>query len=192
MKTLEILVREHRWIERMLACLEVLIADALRRGRLDPEASASLLSLFEYFDGIHQRKEESVLYMRLLSVASPSDTASIARFLGDHERERGLMKAMCSCLLGAVFGRPEHVREFAQKGQSYLELHRRHMAQENAVLLPLAARSLDPSSDRAICEGFRRLELEAGVDMDAVVVQIESTCHRLGVTFPEEPKENRA
>lgn len=182
LRSTEILTEEHRWIERMLSCLERLLASSAERGRLDSGASTSLLALFEYFaDGVHQRKEEAVLYMRMLNQADLSEKACIAQLLGQHENDRRLMRNMRANLLGAVFGVPDHVHDFGRCGGAYLDLQRRHMAQENAVLLPMAGRLLDEEADELVCQGFRKVEQELGVETEPLYERIDRLCERLGV-----------
>lgn len=182
MQSIEVLGREHHWIRHMLDCLDKLVERCEMTGRLDANTAPELLALFDYFaDGMHQMKEERFLITRLLHRADVSQKGYIGTLLGDHERERRRMQSMRSNLLGAVYGEPLCVREFVGQARTYSELHRKHMAHENVVLLPMATKLLDEEDDRMILEGFRRLEESSPRTTKEVFGYVEGVCKRLGV-----------
>ena len=186
MWTTDILREEHRWVLRMLDCLERVIALSVQRGQLDSTASVELLSLFAYFaDGLHQQREERCLFPRLLTRASSVDErVEIGKLCGDHEQERHLMQGLNENLLGAIYGEPLSLREFAREARAYVELHRQHLAHENLRLLPLAERLLSHEDDESIVQGFRRLESEGPQELRRVFERIQTLSERLGLGAP--------
>jgi hemerythrin-like domain-containing protein len=190
MRAIEIIAEEHRYIERMLACLQLVLHETTRRGRVESDVAAPLVALFEYFaDGTHQRKEEAVLFARLLELAGLEEKVCLSKLLGEHEGERRMMRDLRSNLLGAIHGVPEHVGAFLRTGASYLELHARHIAKENEILLPMASRLLDPATDRYVQDGFESIDRQAGVPDHEIFDRIDAIHARLagapGMVFPD-------
>src|SRR5262245_23587559 len=104
MWTTNVLREEHRWILRMLQCLERLTLASEREQRLDAACAAELLALFTHFaDGLHQEREERHLFPRLLARArSPLERQAIGRLCGEHEEERRVLARITHGLLGAI------------------------------------------------------------------------------------------
>ncbi|MSR61159.1 MAG: hypothetical protein EXS08_01755 [Planctomycetes bacterium] len=159
-RSLVVLREEHVWIARMLECLERLIEDAARRGRLDAESSAELLALFVHFaDGVHQQREEYALFPRLLARASTvAERVAIGKLCGDHEEERRSLRALSERMLGAIYGRGSDLAGFLREAGLFVRLHRAHLIFENLNLLPLAERVLHEEDDALLCELYQQLE----------------------------------
>lgn len=176
MQILEVLTHEHRWIRRLLQCLEQLITSTEAEGALDAEHTVELIALFETFaDGSHQEKEETLLFPRLLELATPTEARYIEKLADDHQEERRRMAAMRSNLSGAIFGEPLCLREFLHQGRSYLALHRKHLAHEDVVLFPFARRILAAKEDAT-----------AGNGAPVAVERIEALCDWFGVGTRDE------
>ena len=185
MQATDVLETEHRWIAAMLNCLEQLLADSRGTGRLDPDTAAELVVLFEDFaDGLHQRKEEEIVFPRLLERIGPDDEERLGELLEDHFYERALMAGVRSTLTGALHGDPPRTEEFVESAEAFLLMHRRHMQEEDATLLPMLERVLLPEDDERILGEFHHMDA-TGPDPGGVVERIRSLCHRLGVPGPE-------
>jgi hemerythrin-like domain-containing protein len=183
MWTTTVLREEHRWILRMLECLERLTRDSEEAGRLDAAGAAELLALFQHFaDGLHQEREERCLFPRLLARAgSVAERTEVGRLCGEHEQERLAMARMNKELLGGIFGDARSLREFQRAARRYVELHRAHVLHENRTLLVLAERLLLPEDDEAVLLGFTQLEHDGPEAVKRVFERIRSLCARLGV-----------
>lgn len=186
MWTTDILREEHRWILRMLQCLERVSQDAERLGHLEGECAGELLALFAHFaDGLHQEREERCLFPRLLARArSVTERTDIGRLCGEHEQERQAMGRMSSEFLGAIYGDARSLRDFLRESRRYVELHRGHVKHENTELLPLAEFLLTPEDDQSILQGFAALEKQGPEELRRICQRIESLCVRLGVGAP--------
>lgn len=189
MWTTDILREEHRWILRMLQCLERVGLDAEARGRLEAESAAELLALFTHFaDGLHQEREECCLFPRLLARArSVSERVQIGRLCGEHEEERRAMGRLRQELLGAVFGDGRSLNAFRREARHYVELQRAHLVHENRELLPLAELLLTPEDDQAVLRGFTALERQGPEELRRIFQRIEALCVRLGLGQPTPP-----
>lgn len=183
MWTIDILREEHRWILRMLQCLERVGEDAERRGYLEGECAGELLALFAHFaDGLHQEREERCLFPRLLARArSVTERTDIGRLCGEHEQERRAMGRLSGALLGAIYGDARSLRDFLRESRNYVALHRDHIKHENTELLPLAEFLLTPEDDQAVLQGFTDLESQGPEELRRIFQRIENLCARLGV-----------
>ncbi len=185
LQAIEILREEHHWIGRMLDCLERELESARRSGRLEAEISAELLALFVHFaDGLHQRREESCLFPRLLGRArSVDERIALGRLCGDHERERQSLRELNERLLGAIYGRPQDLRDFLREAEFFVVLHRQHLVEENLRLLPLAERLLESEDDGLLLAAYRDLE-RTGPDPSRLGRRIHELSSRLGLDAP--------
>jgi hemerythrin-like domain-containing protein len=183
MWTTDVLREEHRWILRMLECLERVTAASERRGRLAGEDAAELIALFTYFaDGLHQDREERHLFPRLLLRArNVQERTDIARLCGEHEEERRGIQRMNGALLGAIFGETRSLRDFQREARRYVRLQRDHVLHENQALLPLAEVLLTPEDDETVMQGFVSLEQDGSEKLSRVFERIGELCSRLGV-----------
>jgi hemerythrin-like domain-containing protein len=178
MNSTETLRREHRWIRRLLDCLEELAHRAESRGQLDAIASADLLSVFEDFiDQGHQEKEERFFFRALLDKADASQSAYVRRLFKDHKEERHDLESLRVHMLGAVHADPQCVREFVHRARAYAVAQRRHLAHEEVVLIPMAERLLGPLEDRRVSEGFL-LVPSGGPEIRE---RVDALCKRLGL-----------
>ncbi len=182
----DVLREEHRWILRLLQCLERVVADSELQGRIQPEGAAELMALFTHFaDGLHQEREERCLFPRLLTRArSVSERMDIGRLCGEHEQERRILARMGRELLGAIYGDTRSLQEFRREARRYVELQREHLARENRELLPLAEFLLTPEDDEAVTRGFASLEGGGPEGPRRIFQRIETLCTRLGLVAP--------
>ena len=182
LQAVAVLREEHRWIARMLDCLQHLVEDAGRRERLDAEAAAELLALFEHFaDGIHQQREESALFPRLFArAASVAERVALGRLCGEHEEERRALRLLNEHLLGAIYGRGSDLASFLRTATVFLRLHREHLCIENTDLLPLAERLLQPEDDAPLLRFYTQLEL-GGPSAASIDARIRDLSARLGL-----------
>jgi hemerythrin-like domain-containing protein len=158
-RAVEILRADHRAIGSLLDAFERVLAASREAGRLDGRA-AELLALFQHYaDGVHQQREEAYLLPRLLARArSVEQRIALGRMCGEHEQERLALRALGQMLLGAIWGSATDLAEFQRVASVFLRDHRRHLLAEEAQLLPLAERLLEPDDDAAVLAGFAALE----------------------------------
>ena len=183
MKCIELLSDEHHWIQHMLDCLEKIVANAGESGRLDASLTAELLYLLEFFaDGLHQHKEQEVLFPAIIDRTTASEQDYLRDLLGEHIQECSQMERVRAQLAAALSGEPLGLRNFMTEAAEYGAFHRRHMEQENDVLLPIVARTLTPEEDERVLDGFRMLEA-SGPDSSGVHERVRALCKRLGVAL---------
>lgn len=158
MQSITQLSREHGAIASLLGRFEEAL-DAAERGDPDIAALERMLDfLEERVDGQHQEKEERVFLPRLLTRARGEDVERVRSLLAEHGEQRMLLVELCCCVQGLDWNRPAATSSLVGLGRRYLAQQRLHAAWEDAVVLPLAARVLTTRDDRAIRNGFQRLD----------------------------------
>jgi hemerythrin-like domain-containing protein len=139
MKATELLMQEHRLIERVLDALE-LAADAVRRGGMVPPQffldATDFLSGFA--DGCHHRKEEGVLFRAMIAGGSHSSDGAIALMTLEHEEGRAYTRSLRDAAR-AMDRDPAARTLVVRNARHYIELLRAHIEKEDQMLFPLAA-----------------------------------------------------
>jgi hemerythrin-like domain-containing protein len=147
MKAIEVLMNEHRVIERNLDAMEAW-AEAVRQDP-DPgerEALTRYVSfLREFVDERHHGKEEDILFAVMVQQGFPRERGPIGRMLHEHEIGRSLVATLQHLdRKPAVWGEEDR-RQVERTVRAYARLLRDHIHQEDRVLYPLAERRLPQS-----------------------------------------------
>jgi hemerythrin-like domain-containing protein len=161
MKATDILMEEHRVIERVLAVLEA-AAQRLEQGQVvRPGFFVDAADFIKGFaDGCHHRKEEGVLFKAMVSAGMPSEGGPINVMLSEHEMGRAYTRAMREAALKLTTGDPSARGAVVFSARSYVELLRQHIAKEDTVLFPLAGRVIPTADQGGVTEAFERVEHE--------------------------------
>jgi len=159
MKSIEILSRQHALLAGVLTRFEQVIDALQRHDELDAEAFEHLLAFFEErVDGQHQELEERLFLPRVLTRARGADVQRVSSLSDQHLVQRQLLVQLRAELQAAERGGPAARARLAELGFHYLQRQRLHAAWEDEVLLPLARRVLSPRDDRALLNGYGRME----------------------------------
>ena len=171
MRSTDILTREHRLLDRLLDELEGLVLRASRLGYVEAKPTTELMNFFEHFsDGLHQEKEERVLFPLLVVRNGGMDGVEIERLAREHAADCRRLSQMRLHLLGAIHGEPGCLEIFVTNARSYIATQKRHLRYEEEHLIPLANRVLSESEDRMALAGFRRVEHEIGGSFEAAAL----------------------
>lgn len=159
MKALQVLAKEHAAIAVCCARFEAEVADIVGRRQVDVEALDRLLTFFEVqVDGHHQEKEERIFMPRLLARAAGADVEALRSLFDDHGAQRRVLAHMRNQIEGVSYEEPNSIAVFVRAAKSYLRAQREHTQWEQETLFPMALRILGPRDDRALLNGFRRLD----------------------------------
>ena len=164
MKATDILMEEHRVVERVLTTLDE-AADRMDRGsQVRPEFFMDAAQFIRGFaDGCHHKKEEGVLFEEMVANGLPRDTGPIAAMLADHEQGRAYTRAMDEAARKLAAGDASARQAVIDNARGYVALLRQHIQKEDGILFPLANRVIPPSAQDDVAEGFERVEhLETG------------------------------
>ena len=95
MQAIDILMQEHRLIERVLDALESAASQLDRSHAVAPAFFLDAADFIAGFaDGCHHRKEEGVLFGAMIESGVPSGGGVIDMFLDEHQQGRALTRAL--------------------------------------------------------------------------------------------------
>jgi hemerythrin-like domain-containing protein len=155
----DVLRREHYLFSRLLDGLEVLIRDRRVHDSADRGLAGELLRFFaQRVDGLHQDKEERVLFPRLLARSIRYRVPVLSYLSQQHRRDRRLLGQMVANLPVLGDWNILDTDPFVTQASVYLRFQRRHMRVEDEWLLPVVDQIFRPEDDRMVRAGFRRVE----------------------------------
>ena len=161
MKASEVLMNEHRAVERVLKVLER-SANQVDAGEAVPASifEDSLDFLRNFADKCHHGKEETALFPAMEKVGIPMEQGPIAVMLAEHEQGRSYIKTMGEALEGYKRGDPAARARLAESARRYAALLTQHIKKEDTVLFPMADRLLSDATQRDLVAEFDRIESE--------------------------------
>lgn len=159
MKATDILIEEHRVIERVLDSLEA-AADRLESGQpVRPDFFLSATDFIRGFaDGCHHQKEEGVLFKHMEDQDVPVDGCPLGVMLAEHELGRQYTRALISAAQSMKSGDLSANRRAIQSSRSYVALLRQHIYKEDNILFPMADDVIPVNQHASIWEGFEQVE----------------------------------
>src|SRR3972149_2458820 len=161
MKTTNILMEEHRVIERVLVSLET-AANRLSAGQVIPMdfflKAADFIKGFA--DGCHHKKEEGVLFAALAANGMSQDTEPLSIMLADHEEGRRLTRAMREGAERVQRGDTTALSQVIQNALDYVTLLRQHIQKEDNILFPMADNAIPVGQHQQLMADFNRIEQE--------------------------------
>jgi hemerythrin-like domain-containing protein len=174
MKAVDVLMEEHRVIERVLAALRA-AAEHLQQGRtVDPIFFVDAVDFIRGFaDGCHHQKEEGVLFPALTDAGMPTAEGPIAVMLADHAQARVYAGALLEAAEGMRAGDATATVAATRNALDYVALLEEHISKEDNMLFPMANEVIAASEqERVDAEVARvqRKELEDGVHERYVVL----------------------
>jgi len=147
-----ILMNEHRIIEQVLNCLEV-IADRAHDGMFDRGFAGQALDFFRNFaDRCHHAKEETHLFSAVEAKGLPRLGGPTGVMFSEHEWGRRSLAAMQEAIDNGDGAR------FAQEARRYVPVLRDHILKEDHRLFPLAESLLTERERRDLLAAFEHVE----------------------------------
>lgn len=161
MQATEILMSEHRVIERVLTSLEQ-AATRLDRGEaVRPGFFIDAAGFIKGFaDGCHHKKEEGVLFTALVEAGLPQQTGPVAAMLADHDTGRAFTQGMRAAAERLAAGDADARRAVVQNALGYVSLLRQHIGKEDHVLFPMADQLIPRQHHSALVDRFETIEHE--------------------------------
>lgn len=167
MDAIELLMNEHRLIERVLDAIEGFAEEARRKGSTEKEELGRFVAfLREFADGCHHGKEENILFRTMVDNGFPAHGGPIPVMLGEHEQGRAYIGALAARAEQEGSWSAADLQAVADAALGYSELLRSHIHKEDAVLYPMAEQHLPPEVMERVgeeCERFEAEQTGAGV-----------------------------
>ena len=160
------LVAEHELIERVLNAIEEEAAKIGQGAAVERYFFSEVIAFIrEFADGVHHRKEEGILFPRMVAAGLPKEGGPIAVMIEEHEAGRGHIRALSESLDQAIKGDAGARRTLVEAAHSYVSLLRGHIQKENGILFPMAEHIFDPVAKATIHGEFTKAEAK---DADAI------------------------
>jgi hemerythrin-like domain-containing protein len=161
MKVTQILMEEHRVIERVITSLEQ-GADQLEQGKaIEPAFFIDAAQFIKGFaDGCHHKKEEGVLFKAMIDAGLPSQGGPVNMMLAEHEQGRVFTRGMREAAEQLQAGDQTARERVLQNARGYAALLRQHIVKEDSVLFPIADQVIPLSKQDGLAEDFERVEHE--------------------------------
>ena len=161
MKATDILMEEHRVIERVLDALEI-AANRLLAGQVIPMDFFLKATDFikNFADGCHHKKEEGVLFVALAANGMSQDTEPLCIMLAEHEEGRHLTRALREGAERVQGGDTTALSQVIQNALDYAALLREHIQKEDHILFPMADNVIPVEQHQLLMADFNRVEHE--------------------------------
>ena len=159
MKATEVLMEEHRVIERVLTALER-AATRLSKGQdvyLRFFAGTAVF-ITNFTDGNHHYKEEAILFPALVENGLSKETGPVAVMLAEHAEGRRLNQKMKQATERLQTSDDAARNELVQNALSYVKLLRQHIYKEDNILFPMADKVIPADQQQQLTEAFERKE----------------------------------
>jgi len=159
LKATEILIEEHRVIERVLNALEK-AANRLSRGEDVYLRFFTGTAVFIkcFIDGCHHKKEEAVLFPALNENGLSKDSGLITVMLAEHEEGRRLALMLRQSVERLQAGEVRKREAIAENASNYIKLIRLHISKEDKVVFPMADKVIPTDQQDQILEAYKPFE----------------------------------
>ena len=150
MDPIDLLMSEHRVIERVLDAFLVVADDWRRGGDGRPTLARFVRFIREYADLRHHGKEEDLLFEAMIEHGVPREYGPIACMLGEHEAGRALVAQLGRRATQATAWTDDDRDDNLRDAMDFTALLRNHIAKEDQMLYPLARRTLPAATVEAL------------------------------------------
>lgn len=154
-RSVELLLEEHRAIERALVVLEMTAARLRAGGQVPASFVHDVLGFFARFgDAGHHQKEEDHLFPVLAAHGIGPGMTPVDALAAQHESGRAFLADLRGALERIERGDRAARAEFAILAREYAELLREHIRIEDHYLVEFASRVMTPAEDEALTRAF--------------------------------------
>ena len=140
---MELLNREHRNIERLLAVLEHELEVFDRADRPDYEVIRAIIAYFEVYTAMYHHPQEDRVFAKL-RLRDPKAAAKVGDLAQDHKKGAERLHRVAQAVDGVLAGREVLRQDVDKIVRDFLEHERRHIAMEDRDFFPAAANALRP------------------------------------------------
>jgi hemerythrin-like domain-containing protein len=161
MEATDILMSEHRVIERVITTLET-AAHRLENGQdVRPGFFVDAADFNKGFgDGCHHKKEENVLFKALVKNGMSEKQGPVAVMLYEHTLGRQYTAGMRDAALKLQEGDASAKGKVIHNALGYAGLLRQHIQKEDNMLFPMAAKIIPEMYQAQVTEAFEQVEHE--------------------------------
>lgn len=163
----KILEQEHRLVLEVLDAAEKECEHIETTGCCRPDLMSDMLEFFRYFnDGLHDPKEEGLLYSRCHKRGMTEQDEPLEQMIGEHEWCRGMLDQLQTRLEEIKTCDGKGCRDFASRLREYIEVSRCHIEVEETLFFDTASHYLTEKDLEELTDEFEAVhaeEVEEGV-----------------------------
>jgi hemerythrin-like domain-containing protein len=161
MEATQILMSEHRVIERVLGALEAETRRLEEGQAVRPGFFVDAADFVRGFaDGCHHHKEEGVLFKAMAGAGLPMQAGPLPVMLAEHEQGRAYTRGMRDAAKLWEAGDATAKVGVIKNARAYVNLLRAHIAKEDGVLFPMADQIIPAERQASLLDGFEHIEHE--------------------------------
>ena len=165
MEATDVLMSEHRVIERVLTALETGTSRLEAGNPVRPGFFLDASDFIKGFaDGCHHAKEEGVLFKAMEAAGMPSEGGPIGVMLVEHDQGREHTRGMVSAAERLQQGDGAAVGQLITDAAGYAALLRQHIQKEDQILYPMADQVIPAEGHAQVLRDCRAAEESAGGD----------------------------
>ncbi len=159
MRPTEILMQEHRVIEQVLDCLELIAQRGENEKNLDLESANQAIDFFHNFaDRCHHGKEEECLFPMLEQKGFSPEEGPTSVMRQEHEAGRRYIRGMEEAITAVVAGDAQAIAAFASNARAFVQLLRDHIQKEDHCLFSMADQALSEQEQQQVMDSFANVE----------------------------------
>jgi len=185
-ESIDVLMNEHRRIERILGSLETFCLDVGDGLVPDRAVLADYAAFFsEFADASHHGKEEDVLFARMVERGFSRDSGPVAVMLYEHVVGRGHVAALRQAGGGAGPVSGAFAQGVLEHASAFVPHLRAHIQKEDRILYPMALRTLAESDLDEIASAYAAFD--AGRREDGTYDRLDALGEKLVAAFRPDP-----
>ena len=161
MEATNLLMDEHRVIERVISALEIATSRLGSGQTVRPGFFIDASDFIKGFaDGCHHKKEEGVLFPAMEAAGVPREGGPIGAMLSDHEAGRLFNRNMRTAAEQLAAGDQSASADIERNALGYARLLRQHIMKEDKVLFPMADHVIPTGKQTEVAAAFEHIEHE--------------------------------
>lgn len=157
----EILRNEHRVIEQVLSCLELMAEQGETSGQIDVTSAEQAIDFLRHFaDRCHHGKEEAHFFPAMEAKGFSRHSGPTGVMLQEHEMGRQHVGEMAKAVAAARAQEPAAIRHFTAHARAFVALLREHIQKEDHCLFSIADQVFTPADQQALLDAFTLVEAD--------------------------------
>lgn len=161
MDPIEVLMAEHRCIERMLKVLTV-VAEQVEV-EVDFDSFEKAIDFIQNFsDKFHHAKEEGEFFPLIESKGIPKESGPIAMMLQEHDIGRNYVKGLVDSLSKYKEGDKSQSTAISSNAQGFVNLLAEHIMKEDNILYPMGNQVISDQDRSSLIQRFNEIAKDAG------------------------------
>jgi len=155
MNAIDILVKEHDSILKMIEIAKKIFSDANAKENINVEHVDQIIDFIRNFaDKYHHLKEEDRLFIEMEKRGMPRQEGPIGVMLMEHDEGRSYVRKAKTALEEFKAGNKDSFEALGENLLNYCELLINHIHKENNILYPMAQQLLPPQTMNELTAEF--------------------------------------